>query len=230
MNIVEHVFWLYVEESFGYMPRSPVAVSSGNTMSNFQRNYQTDCQSGCTSLQSHEKWRSISLSPHHHSICCHLNFWSQPFWLVWGGISVLLLCQRSSDHRCVGSFLSLQFYSFDLPACLCTMQFYHYYSVIQLEVRDGYSPRSFFFNCWEYFLLYWIFCYSKWICKPSQMFLISSHCEENKYWDRNASYHLTNPILRRQRHVVPLVWGQPDLHSESHQRLCLKMRKRKTKC
>jgi hypothetical protein len=23
------------------------------------------------------------------SICCHLRFWSQPFWLVWGGISGL---------------------------------------------------------------------------------------------------------------------------------------------
>ena len=23
------------------------------------------------------------------SICCHLNFWTKPFWLVWGGISGL---------------------------------------------------------------------------------------------------------------------------------------------
>jgi hypothetical protein len=46
----------------------------------------------------------------------------------------------------VGSFLGLQFYSFDLPACLCTpvpYSFYHYCSVIQFEVRDGYSPSSF---------------------------------------------------------------------------------------
>jgi hypothetical protein len=31
---------------------------------------------------------------------------------------LLLLCQRSSDHRCMGLFLGLQFYSIDLPACL----------------------------------------------------------------------------------------------------------------
>ena len=37
MNIVEHVS-LYVEGSFGYMPRSVIAGSSGSTISNFQRN------------------------------------------------------------------------------------------------------------------------------------------------------------------------------------------------
>jgi len=48
-------------------------------------------------------------------------------------------------HRCVGSFLGLQFYSIDLPACLCTnTSFYHYCPIMQLEVRDGDSPRSSF--------------------------------------------------------------------------------------
>ena len=53
MNIVEHVFLLYVGESFGYMPRSGIAGSSGSTMSNYLKKHQTDFQSGCTSLQSH---------------------------------------------------------------------------------------------------------------------------------------------------------------------------------
>jgi hypothetical protein len=66
MNIMEHVSLLYVRASFGYMPRSGIAGSSGNTMPNFLRNCQTDFQSGRTSLQSHQQWRSISLSPHPH--------------------------------------------------------------------------------------------------------------------------------------------------------------------
>jgi hypothetical protein len=64
INIVEHVSLLYVGTSFGYMPRSGIAGSSGNTISNFLRNHLTDFQSSCISLQSHQQWRSVSLSPH----------------------------------------------------------------------------------------------------------------------------------------------------------------------
>ena len=41
-------------------------------------------------------------------------------------MSFLLICQSSSDHRCVDSFLGLQFYCIDLPVCHCTstMQFF----------------------------------------------------------------------------------------------------------
>jgi hypothetical protein len=49
MNIVEHVSFLPVGTSSGYMPRRSIAGSSGSTMSNFLRNRQTDFQSGCTS-------------------------------------------------------------------------------------------------------------------------------------------------------------------------------------
>ena len=61
MNTVEHVFLLPVGTS-GYMARRGISGSSGSTMSNFLRNLKNDFQSGCTSLQSHQQWRSV-LSP-----------------------------------------------------------------------------------------------------------------------------------------------------------------------
>jgi hypothetical protein len=64
MNRVEHVSFLPVGTSSGYMPRRGIAGSSCSTISNFLRNFQTDFQSGCTSLQSHQQWKSVSLSPH----------------------------------------------------------------------------------------------------------------------------------------------------------------------
>jgi hypothetical protein len=64
MNIVEHVFLLLVGTSSDYMPRKAIAGYSVSTMSNFLRNLQTDFQSVCASMQSHQQWRSVPLSPH----------------------------------------------------------------------------------------------------------------------------------------------------------------------
>jgi hypothetical protein len=64
MNIVEHVSFLPVGASSGYMSRRGIAGFSGSTMSNFLRNHQTDFQRGYTSLQSHQQWRSVPFSPH----------------------------------------------------------------------------------------------------------------------------------------------------------------------
>jgi hypothetical protein len=70
MNTVEHVSILQVGMSSGYMHRGGIDGSSGSTISaNFLRNYQTDFQSGCTSSQSHQQWRSVPLLPHP---CQHL--------------------------------------------------------------------------------------------------------------------------------------------------------------
>ena len=64
MNIVEHVSFLPVGTSSGYMPRRGIVGASGSTMSNFLRNRHTDFQSVCTSLQTHQQWRNVPFSPH----------------------------------------------------------------------------------------------------------------------------------------------------------------------
>jgi hypothetical protein len=69
MNIVDHMSLLHAGASSGCMPSSGKAGSSSSTMSNFLRNRQTDFQSGCISLQSHQQLRSVPLSPHP---CQHL--------------------------------------------------------------------------------------------------------------------------------------------------------------
>ena len=85
-----------------------------------------------------DKKESICIFLHANSqLCQHYLLKMMSFSTGW----FLLLCQRSSDHMCVGSFLGPQIYSIDLHASLCTC-FYKYCSVIQLDVRDGDSPRS----------------------------------------------------------------------------------------
>ena len=55
---------LHIGAYFGFISGSGIAGFSGSTMSSFLRNHQTDFQSGCTSLQSHQQWMSVLLSPH----------------------------------------------------------------------------------------------------------------------------------------------------------------------
>jgi hypothetical protein len=73
MNIVEHVSLVPVGTSSGYMPKRGIAESTSSTMSNFLRNRQTDFQSGCTSLQSHQQWKSV-LPPHPQKDLLSLEF------------------------------------------------------------------------------------------------------------------------------------------------------------
>jgi hypothetical protein len=69
-----HVFLLQFGASSGLMPRSVIAGSSGSTMCTFLRNYQTDFQIGCTSLQPTSNGGVFFFLDILASICCHLSF------------------------------------------------------------------------------------------------------------------------------------------------------------
>jgi hypothetical protein len=64
MNIVENKLLWHSRASFGYIPKSDIAGSSGRSISHFLRNLQINVQSGCTNLQSCQQWRSVLLSLH----------------------------------------------------------------------------------------------------------------------------------------------------------------------
>jgi hypothetical protein len=98
MNIVEQESLLHVGTSSGYIRRSDIAGSSGSTMSNFLRNHQTDFQSGCTSLQSHQLWRRVFLFLHIlASICCHLSLILAILTDVRWNLRVVLICIFPDD-------------------------------------------------------------------------------------------------------------------------------------
>jgi hypothetical protein len=59
-------------ESFESMPKSGIARSSVRTISSFLMNHYIDFQSGCTSLQSHQQWRNVHLSPYPHPPCADI--------------------------------------------------------------------------------------------------------------------------------------------------------------
>ena len=60
--------WTFVFTSLGYIPRSGIAVSSGNSMFNILGNCQTVFQRGYTILHSHRRRIKFPISPH---LCQH---------------------------------------------------------------------------------------------------------------------------------------------------------------
>ena len=72
MNIgVLMFFRISVLGAFGYIPRRGIAGSKGRSIFNFLRYLYTDFHNGCTSLHSHQQFKSVPLSPHPYQ---HLLF------------------------------------------------------------------------------------------------------------------------------------------------------------
>jgi hypothetical protein len=99
-------------------------------------------------------------------------------------------------HFWVFNFVPLSFLPVTVPI---PHSFYHYSSVVQLEVRDGWLPQKFFY-CWGEFLLSWIFCYSKWVCKLLLLILwrIELKCWWRLHWicgflSANGYFYYINP-------------------------------------
>ena len=102
MNIVEHMS-LWYGASFRYIPRSGIAGSSGRAISNFLRNHQIDFQSGCTSLQSHQQWRTALLSPHSRQHLLSPKFFILTMltgmrWNLWVVLICISLMTKDVEH------------------------------------------------------------------------------------------------------------------------------------
>ena len=137
VNIVEHMaLWGYNWESFDYRPTRGTAESWGRLVPNFLRNHHTDFQSVCTSLHSHQQWRSVPFSCHplQHKLYLVFLILAFPTSVRWN-LKVILICisLKAKDVKHFLKCLSVIFLDFltervgaelDLPDFLWDLERY----------------------------------------------------------------------------------------------------------
>ena len=61
MNIAKNGPMWHGRTTFGYFHKRDIAGCSSRSITKFSRKLQIDFKSDCTSLQSHQQWRSVPL-------------------------------------------------------------------------------------------------------------------------------------------------------------------------